>query len=191
MHDAVIALANQMDAAGRLNEESMSRLTLACDLVKSGRAPLLVTCGWDYRDDSDLVIADVMAEWAMRHLGMDASHILTEPQSRDTVGDAVFTKRSLANRFGWNSILVVTSAYHVERTKEIFAFVYGRPVDVRGAPGPDDTALAMSEARFLAAFRSTFAGVAPGDDEAIYTRLRTAHPFYNGEVYPALAELAG
>ncbi|MGZ2457933.1 hypothetical protein ACVINH_002959 [Rhizobium anhuiense] len=31
--------------------------------------------------------------------------------------------------------------------------------------------------------RSTFQGIAPGDDEAIYQRLRIAHPSYNGSVY--------
>jgi len=187
MHDAVIVLANLMDAEGRLNDESQARLSLACELVRAGEAPVLVTSGWAYRSDSDLCIADVMARHAMTHMHLDASQIVIERNSRDTVGDAVFTKRNLANRFAWRSVLAVTTAYHVARTKAIFSFVYGRAVEVVGAEGVNNAALAESEAKSLSAFRATFDGIAAGDDEAIYLRLKAAHPFYNGQVYPAIA----
>ena len=155
-----------------------------------GEAPVLVTCGWDYRDDSEIRIAEAMSQHAIQHLLMDKSQIITEPHSRDTVGDAVFTKRNLVNPYRWRSVLVVTTNYHVNRTREIFSFIYGRNVDVAGAESPDSAALVTSEAKSLEAFRSTFNGVPAGNDEAIYQRLRTAHPFYNGEVYPAISQQA-
>ncbi len=187
MHDAVIVLANLMDAAGRLNHESVARLSLACKLVRAGEAPVLVTCGWDYRIDSDIDIAEAMAQHATQHLWLDKSQIITEPHSRDTVGDAVFTKRNLVTPYGWCSVLVVTTDYHVNRTREIFSFIYGRSVEVAGAEGPGSAALVASEAKSLEAFRSTFNGVPAGDDEAIYQRLKTAHPFYNGKIYRAIS----
>lgn len=186
MRNAVIVLANLMDSVGRLNDETQARLSLACELVRAGEAPLLVTCGWAYRDDTDLCIADAMAQYAMQHMRLDKSQIIIERNSRDTVGDAVFTKRNLFNLYAWDNVLVVTTAYHVNRTREIFSFVYGRNVDVVGAEGPSNAVLAESEAKSLAAFQSTFAGIANGDDEAIYQRLRVAHPFYNGQVYPTI-----
>jgi uncharacterized SAM-binding protein YcdF (DUF218 family) len=187
MRDAVIVLANLMNAAGHLNNESLSRLSLACELVRAGEAPVLVTCGWAYRNDSDIRIADAMAQHATQYMRLDKSQIIIEPHSRDTVGDAVFTKRNLVNSYSLDNVLVVTTAYHVKRTCEIFSFIYGRSVDVVGAEGQNSMARMESEAKSLAAFRSTFDGVPMGDDQAIYQRLITAHPFYNGEFYPAIS----
>lgn len=187
MRDAVIVLANLMDAEGHLNEESLSRLSLGCELVRTGEAAILVTCGWAYRNDSDIRIADAMAEHAVHHMKIERSRIIAETNSRDTVGDAVFTKLNISNKYGWNNIIVSTSSYHVERTREIFSFVYGRDIAVAGSDDRNDAALTRSEAESISAFRSTFKGISPGDDRAIYERLKTEHPFYNGRIHPKLS----
>jgi len=92
----------------------------------------------------------------------------------------------LANPRRWTDIVVVTSAYHAERTRQIFSFVYGRPIVVAAALSPDTEALRAAEARSSEAFRATFDGVKAGDDEAMWEQLRTRHPFYNGDIYPAI-----
>lgn len=188
MYDAIIVLANLMDPSGHLNDETLARLSTAVDLLEAGQAPLLVPCGWAYRDDSDICIADAMATHAQIVMGIPKSKIITETTSRDTVGDAVFTKRNLANPRNWQSVIVVTSAYHAGRAQEIFSFVYGQPINVVSAASDDTPALRASEAKSSAAFRATFSGVMPGDDAAIFGRLKSDHPFYNGEVYPALID---
>ena len=186
MADAIIALANLMDASGRLNDETAARLALACDLLTAHDGALLVPCGWAYRDDSDICIADAMAAVAVERHGVPRARILPERASRDTGGDAVFTRRNLADPRGWTDVVVVTSAYHAARTRRIFSFVYGRPIPVAEVPGPDTDALRAAEARSLEAFLATFDGVTAGDGAAIWDRLRTRHPFYNGTVHPAL-----
>ncbi|MGY5789043.1 YdcF family protein len=185
---AVVVLANLMDAQGQLNEETEERVKTGVSALHRGLAPAIVMCGWAYRDDSDICIADAMARYAVDTLRVDSSNILTEPSSRDTVGDAVFTKRNLANPLNWRGVLVATSAYHCPRTLEIFSFVYGPTVHVEALPakGEMTTQLSSSEAKSLAAFRSTFNGVPTGSDEAIYERLRKQHPFYNGDIYPTI-----
>lgn len=186
MPDAIIVLANLMDRLGKLNDETTARLTFACDLLKANESALLVPCGWDYRDDSDICIADAMTSVAVKSLGVSSDRILPERASRDTVGDAVFTKRHLANPRRWKDIVVVTSAYHAERTRQIFSFVYGRPIVVAAALSPDTEELRAAETRSSEAFRATFDGVKAGDDHAIWERLCTRHPFYNGDVYLAI-----
>ena len=49
--DAVIVLANLMDADGVLNEESQLRAAMAVDVFLAKQARNLVTCGWAYRED--------------------------------------------------------------------------------------------------------------------------------------------
>ena len=188
MHDAIIVLANLMDRHGNLNSETLARLSKASDLLKLGEASLLVPCGWAYRDDSNICIADAMGTHAELVMGIPKSKIISETTSRDTVGDAVFTKRNLANPRNWKSVIVVTSAYHADRTREIFSFVYGRTINVVSAASADTPSLRESERRSSEVFRATFSGVAPGDDAAIIERLTSRHPFYNGEVYPRLLD---
>lgn len=180
--DVVIALGNLMDVEGKLNPESQARLDLACDLILSGQARRLMTCGWNYRADTPIPIAEAMAAYARPIVGADKVEV--ETRSRDTVGDAVFSRLALG--FSANRVAVATSEYHTERAAAIFSFVYGLKVTACGAPGPvPETA---SEAASLAAFRKTFAGVQAGDFSSIFRRMMEAHPFYNGCIYPAFAE---
>ncbi|MDO8778902.1 MAG: YdcF family protein [Burkholderiaceae bacterium] len=178
-YDAVIVLGNLMSAQGQLNPETKARVDLA--IVGLGGS-LLVTCGWNYRADTPICIADAMKAYALG-CGIPDAQIITEPASRDTVGDAVFTRRNLGET--WRSILVVTSDYHAERAKSVFSFVYGPAVKVEVIAAESDAqGMADDESRSLEAFRATFNGVATGDIEAIYSRLTERHPFYNGAADP-------
>lgn len=186
MLDALIVLANLMDSEGNLNNESAARLTEAVRLMNDGKSRCLVFCGWDYRTDSSFPIAEAFKRHAVQRLAVPVEKIETELLSRDTVGDAVFTKLRLANPRQWQDIGVVTSQYHVARTKEVFSFVYGRSVHVYGAPSDEGKELMEHELASIAAFRRTFDGIGAGDDEQILARLLSSHPFYNGQAHPAL-----
>ena len=188
MFDAVISLANLMEADGTLNTETAERLSTAVQIYNAGRAALIVTCGWNYRPDSQVCIADAMVDHGVRKLGVPATAFLTETTSRDTVGDAVFSKRNLFDKLKWKNVAVVTSAYHAARTKEIFSFVYGRPIEVFPAASDQSESLRLREEESLAAFRATFNGIEKGDDEAIFARLVRRHPFYNGDIYPQIID---
>jgi len=187
-YDAVIVLANMMDAHGRLNAETRARVDLACQALLAGDAPLLVACGSADRLEGELPIAEAIRRYALEHYALPSDALETEPASRDTVGDAVFTERHFAAPRHWSRVLVVTSAYHLARALKIFTFVYGPAIAVEGrAAASDDTPpLRAHEARSLAAFATTFAGIEAGDQAAIFERLRTRHPLYNGEVFPAI-----
>ena len=186
--DAVIVLANQMDANGILNFESIARANMAVKLLNTGNIPHIVTCGWAYRRETKINIADAFKEYLIDRLSVDSNKILTEINSRDTVGDAIFTKINLANNLSWRKILVVTSNYHVRRTEEIFNFIYGNNfsvnvfgVDVDFSNSTLDNELASTEA-----FRKTFFGIEKGKDDEIFKRLYEKHPFYNGAIYNAI-----
>jgi len=186
---AVIVLANLMDRQGNLNHETRARVSRAAQTIKEGVAALLVLCGWAYRHDSDICIADAMKRYAMEELQIPNSAIITEPASRDTVGDAVFTKRNLVAPLGWRQVLLVTSDYHLPRALAIFSFVYGPGITVEGmgAASADGERFGTSESQSMAAFRNTFDGISAGDDAAIFERLQARHPFYNGEIYPRIS----
>jgi len=183
--DAVIVLANEMDASGVLNEESSSRLKKAVDIYKSCNASYLVTCGWAYRPDSEIRVGDALRDYAVKYCGVSPRNILVEGLSRDTVGDAFFTKRNLALPYLWRRICVVTSDYHVARTKKIFEFIYGNEysIFIEGAELTSDLSKVENELKSTRAFEKTFMGIESGDDDSIYIRIRGQHPYYNGSIY--------
>jgi uncharacterized SAM-binding protein YcdF (DUF218 family) len=177
-YHAIVLLANLMDRDARLNAESRARADRAAQLLQAGLAPFVLCCGWAYRADSPVAIGVALRDYLL-HAGVAPSQLQVEERSRDTVGDAVYSRL----RLGPAAPLVVTSDYHVDRTREVFGFVYGLPVEVEGAPvAAADRAAA--EAESLAAFRRTFAGVQAGDIARIEARMLAKHPLYNGEMAP-------
>ncbi|ADD67418.1 protein of unknown function DUF218 [Denitrovibrio acetiphilus DSM 12809] len=183
-YSAIIVLANLMDREGFLNEETSRRMDLAIEEFNKDKAPWMITCGWDYRDDSSIKIADAMKKYA-KEKNIPVDRIIVELNSRDTVGDAIFTKNNIVKNKEWKKILVVTSDYHVDRTRKIFEFVYGDQyhIDVIGSETEQKNELKINEERSLNKFYETFEGIESGSDDLIKNRLIDKHPFYNGEIY--------
>lgn len=190
--EAVVVLANLMDQSGQLNDESAARLALAAKLWHEAPGAVLITTGWDYRPDSSIKIAHAFREEAARAHAIPISSIVADINARDTVGDAVFVKRNVVEKSAIRNLTVVSSDYHMARVREIFEFIFGPQFSLRfaGAAAEIHDTIEDSEARSVAAFRTTFSGIAPGDSQAIYERLVKAHPFYNGLVHPAVVEVA-
>ena len=162
----------------------MNRLNYAKQQFVNKRSNTIITCGWDYRKDSDLVIADVFKKNLLK-AGIPNKNIVTEINSRDTVGDAVFSKKNIIKKSSCKNILVVTSYYHVQRTKLIFEFIYGSNYSIK-VEASDDISSKLhieKENKSLNVFRSTFKGIKSGEDSNIYNRLIDEHPFYNGDIY--------
>lgn len=187
---AVVVLAHLMGRNGELGEETGKRVEAAVSLFHELAASHIITTGWDYREDSDLIIAEVIRDYLVSKYCLDANSILSDVNSRDTVGDAYFVKRNIVGKMGFNRLVVVTSEYHVSRTREIFERFYLPKVDVDvfgvDVPNNYDSAVAAHELASLQAFRETFDGVDFSSDQDIYTALSTKHPFYNGEVHPRI-----
>lgn len=187
-YSAIIVLGNLMSKSGKLNAESSSRMDVAIKAFHNKLAPFIVTCGWAYRDDSLLTIADAMKAYAIEVGGVPLDAILTEKKSRDTVGDAVFSKKNMALNRGWKRLLIVTSDYHVARTYEIFNFVYGEQFAIKVMGANTDMMAKESqsnhELKSIHRFQTTFEGINAGDDTLIYQCLEAKHPYYNGLVYP-------
>lgn len=188
-YSAIIVLGNLMSQEGELNIESSSRMNLAIEAFYENQAPYIVTSGWAYRTDSPIAIADAMRNYAIKRGKIRPRSIITEKNSRDTVGDAIFTKKHLALKRGWKNILVITSDYHVSRTQIIFNFIYGNHYNIKvmGAATSTTNGQLTNENTSLIAFYETFEGVEAGDDALIYKRLYEKHPFYNGVVYPKIS----
>jgi hypothetical protein len=187
-YDVVVVLANEMSSDGVLNCESKSRAKKTIDIVNNEHVNYVVTCGWAYRSDSNIKICDAFKLYLMQNATIASKKIITEANSRDTVGDAFFTKKNLALKYFWKNICVVTSDYHVGRASEIFKFIYGERfnIDVVGAESKWGKSRIDDEISSVQIFRSTFSGVNQGDDRKIDEVIKNYHPYYNGLIYPKI-----
>ena len=177
-----------MDKMGKLNKESSSRMDIAIEAFHENRAPYVITCGWAYRRDSPIAIADAMKKYAIEIGRIPSGSIITERNSKDTVGDAVFTKKYIAAKREWKNILVATSDYHAPRANEIFNFVYGKRYSIEIIVALTNTTEEQleTEKKSVNAFHETFKDIKAGEDAAIYERLCEKHPYYNGLVHPKI-----
>jgi vancomycin permeability regulator SanA len=184
----VIVMSNWMDSDGTLNDETQVRVDQACQMFMKGNIKKMLLMGWDYREDTTLCISDAMNTYLQDHYTIDPENVLIDRQSRDTVGDAVFSKHNFEHIIRPNTISVVTSDYHRSRTKVIFDFVYGKDwkIDVIGVHTNQTVDVEKKEAASLDAFWRTFSGVDAGDDIGIFKAMVAKHPYYNGDVYPRI-----
>ena len=106
----------QVGGLGDLNQQA-DRLVHAVALYKAGKAPLVLVTGGG--PDGVRSEAEIMRE-LLQVMGVPASAILLEDESRNTYQNAQFTAGML-NELGIRRILLVTSAFHMRRCEELFA----------------------------------------------------------------------
>ena len=113
--DAIVVLGCRVDDAGLPSERMRRRMALAVALYRDGAAPLIVLSGGG--------LGPVAEAAAMRDLalaaGIPAAALLLEPDSRDTLANAVNTAR-LLQAAGKRRIVLVTDRMHLPRAALLF-----------------------------------------------------------------------
>lgn len=169
-----------MNARGLVGSETKKRIdkALELDLDLPNKNMIYVTSGWAYREDVEISLANSMKNYIL-HKGISEERILTVEESKDTVGDAIFSRIKFAIPLKWKNIVVVTSDYHTKRAKEIFKFIYGKSCKVSFVECFTSNFNNHSiEIKSLSAFRSTFLGVQEGNINQILSAMRERHPYY-------------
>jgi hypothetical protein len=187
---ALIILSHLKDSNGELDDETLARIELGIELFRSKEFDFIVTSGWDYQDDSDLKIGEVVADNLRERYSIEKSKVLIDVCSRDTVGDAFFLRKNVVRPYDISSITVVTTSYHVQRADEVFKKFFSPSVSVVtvGAKFALDNLeeRLVNEEKSYRAFLATFENVDISNDTAVFSALSLRHPFYNGKVYEKL-----
>ncbi len=132
--DVIVVLGNRLKRDGSLGKTARARVEKGVELLQSGLAPILALSGGaGYSGPrTGITEATQMKRYAMA-LGVPKSAIVLENKSRDTIGNAYYT-RDLVKLHGWHSLALVTSESQMERAMFIFRrlvdAVYIRPVPV-------------------------------------------------------------
>lgn len=128
--DVIVVLAGGLDNDGKLHEWVKRRLDRTIELNKMYNVPIICCGGGTYHkppyiNKSGFVIHE--STECVNYLiqnGINSNIIFREWSSYDTIANAFF---SLTNHIfcrNWKNIAIVTSEFHIERTKEIFDWVY-------------------------------------------------------------------
>jgi hypothetical protein len=129
--------------------------------------------------------------------GFPRERILAEWVSRDTIGNAFFSRVLHAEPREWKNLLVITSAFHMPRTREVFDFVFnlspkrGFKLGFESTPdaGLSDSLLAARKQReeeSLEKFREGVKGI--GTLAGFHEWLFTRHEAYAAGLKPARAK---
>ena len=144
-YDAVIVLSGMVEADSvethqmPAYNDNIERLLTAFELLRAGRVKNVLLSGGSGRmDRSGPVEADVLAR-QLETWGVDPARIFEERESRNTRENAVESAK-VVKKEGWQSLLLVTSAFHMPRAEGCFRAagltVDTLPVDYRTGQHP-------------------------------------------------------
>ena len=106
-----------MDGEGNLGGDAANRLLAAIQLQRRLNIPVLVSGGQVFADSGAEAL---IAKRILQQAGIVESKIIAETQSLNTTQNAAFTKK-LLQQGAFTRPILVTSAYHMERSVRNFA----------------------------------------------------------------------
>lgn len=179
-YEAIIVLSNEMDFNGKLNLESSMRADKAKIIFQKNRNSKIITCGWDYLEGCSLKLSQAVARYLNVKHKISLNSLIQEPNSRDTVGEAVFTRKNIVDKKNFKKLAIVSSSYHLPRVKQIFEFVYGDSYNLTffSSNFKNSENHKESELNSLNNFIATFSNIEKGNIRKIYKRLKSHHPLY-------------
>jgi hypothetical protein len=126
--DAILILGGGVREGGELPPWAAARFDLALEM-QSGEPLVCLSAGTTHRPpplEEGFPISESVA--GARYLmlrGVAPDQIRIESVSYDTIGNAYFSRLLHVDPSGWCRLLVITSAFHMPRTRAIFEWVYG------------------------------------------------------------------
>lgn len=191
MKDVIIILGGGINRDGSLPDLPKKRVEAGIELFKERHAQRIIMSGkyGFWLDESGVIPsrseAEAMKEYAVA-LGIPADSILLEEESKDTLGNAYFTKVNFLEKNNWKKVVIVTSDFHFERTKYIFNLVLGHDYSIdyvlseTGVLQEKQIELVEQEKKTIQALKEIIGtSVRTGDTKAIQNILLTKHPGYS------------
>jgi len=122
--DAVIVLGGGISASGSdplgfTFTDAGDRIVAAIEVVRQGKAPVLVLGGGYYHSGDDKVSDSSLVRRWIERWGLVTNEIVSLGVTHHTREEAVRVKE-LAGQRGWKKMILVTSAFHMKRTEAVF-----------------------------------------------------------------------
>ena len=124
--DVIIILGSAPNKDKSISAVGKSRVDFAIKLYKKNPNSKIITSGaysWLLNKDPGYREAEIVKNYLIAN-SIDEDSIITEKKYRDTFGNALFTK-PIIEKQGWKKIAIVSSKFHLKKTKYLFENIYG------------------------------------------------------------------
>lgn len=136
MFDAIIILGGGVGEKGELLSSTKERVDKLLENKNIfGSIPVILSGRYGFRIEYKPVTAEAGAMKKYLQLAGWLSKIYLEEKSLDTIGNAYFSKQ-IIDKYGWRRLLVITSDYHIKRTRWIFRKIFNKKYKINFLPAP-------------------------------------------------------
>lgn len=127
--DGIVVPGGGLTPDGELPPWTIQRLDLALSRATGREYIITLSAGTLYKPmllepSGRVIFESVRAAQYLSRRGYDSSLILAETSSYDTIGNAFFCRTIHTDPLGLQSLLVITSDFHMPRTEALFRWVY-------------------------------------------------------------------
>ncbi len=179
--DAIIVLGGGNDNNGQPSNSTIKRLDKCIEFLKKKSAKYIILSGGRHRGYY-VSEAKAMADYLISK-GL-SKEILLEEEAKDTIGNAYFTKVNLLESGKLFKIAVITSNFHIPRTRYIFKKVLGNSFKISYISADSDLSNGVlsrvkdKEKRKLSLLKKLLDNIKDGDNKSIKKLIEDKHPAY-------------
>lgn len=192
-YDAVVILACGINEDGTLPDDPKASVGIGADLYNVGKTPLLIMSGnLSYKANFRPPISESEAMYAYaQEVGIPAEALLVENDSKDTLGNAYFTKVNFLIPRNLDRIAVVLGPNHsLERVQYIFDKVLGDKFTATYLEHNTHRIEGAEREKWsLTILKEWLNSIPDGDHDAVYQAMLEKHPGYSPNPEKAWREL--
>lgn len=197
-YDVILTLGNGLTKDWELPDFVISRLKQVADLYFQKTSGKIIVCGrwsinWDLRNIKPPTTEAEEMRKVLLSLGVSDKNILKEEWSKDTIGNAYFSKIKIIKPYQLRSLLIVCSDFHLKRVQFLFQKILGSEyqMDFLATPtesGKDPEFMQMEDG-VLDRQKKFLGTMQDGDDSFLQTRLYD-DPYYKEKRSEKVARVA-
>lgn len=197
-YDVILTLGNGLTDEWRLPDIVSSRLKKIADLYFQKTANKIIVCGrwsinWDIEGMKPPTTEAEEMKKVLLSLGVSDKDILKEEWSKDTIGNAYFSKIKIIRHYNFKAILIVCSDFHLKRAQFLFKKILGHEYQMDFLTTPTESGrnpefmlleegVLKRQSKFLEEMKN-------GDDSFLQTRLYN-DPYYKEKRSGKVARVA-
>ncbi|MBU3905284.1 MAG: YdcF family protein [Nanoarchaeota archaeon] len=184
--DAIVILGSQVKQDGSIDDFMKFRLDKGIEIFNENIASYLIMSGkygFLSKEKPPITEAEAMKKYAIEH-DIPEDKLLLEDQSKDTIGNAYFTKIKYLKPRNWNKLVIVTSDFHLKRTEYVFNKILGADYQIEYI-GVDShlseqemVKMNLVEDKVISFLKNYVDLIDPKDDEKTKQLLYSEHPAY-------------
>ncbi len=183
MDEVIIVLGSRLSSQ-EIHPQLKGRLDVALGFGSTLKNPHYIVSGGKTNQNVPKTEAKAMSEYLISN-GVNRKQIFLEERSMDTIGNAYFSRLLLKKLGDPSNIFVITSCYHMNRSKFIFDYCFGNGFRLNYEHCFKYQVEDDDEEESLKKAYDFFKGIVPGDYVEIGFRLISTHPLYrNLKLYP-------